>query len=191
VTTREGTRPSPARTTRWQVRTLPNHDCLVITSLRGHDPEPAEDVAPEVGDVVERQATRRPRLETRRNDVEPTTNDCPETVDYRGKRTLNLGAGVAARFYVTIVQTDGDVCAFEVAPPLVTRIGEIGWENQGEGGERVWKAASDAVAAAMPSLEQWDELAAWAIEGSEDGPGPVHLKASRVARDAGDEEPRS
>ena len=67
--------------------------------------------------------------------------------------------GIAAtRFYVVVAESDGDVATYEIAPTRVERIGAIAVENQGEGAERIWHAAADALAAVMPEDKQWAAL---------------------------------
>jgi len=81
----------------------------------------------------------------------------PVPMDFRGREAIKPGVA-ATRFYLVVAESDGDVAAYEIAPPQIDRTSTIALENQGEGAERIWHAASDALAAVMPDDETWDAL---------------------------------
>jgi|SRR5829696_5132749 len=81
----------------------------------------------------------------------------PAPMDFRRRPAIKPGIA-ATRFYLVVAESDGDVAAYEITPPRVERTSTIAVENQGEGGERIWHAASDALAAVMPEDEQWTTL---------------------------------
>jgi len=81
----------------------------------------------------------------------------PAEMDFRERRAIKPGVA-ATCFYLVVAESDGDVAAYEIAPPHVARTSTIAVENQGEGGERIWHAAADALAAVMPEDEDWAAL---------------------------------
>lgn len=64
----------------------------------------------------------------------------PEPIDFRSRPAIKPGVA-ATRFYLVVAESDGDVAAYEIAPPQIERKGPIAVENQGEGEERIWHAS--------------------------------------------------
>jgi len=81
----------------------------------------------------------------------------PVPMNFRDRGAIKPGIA-ATRYYLVVAESDGDVAAYEIAPPQIDRTGTIAVENQGEGAERIWHAASDALATVMPGDDEWDAL---------------------------------